>query len=175
MGDLHIGMMSGTPSSSVEAVRMKVRALVMDPVSNMPVVILQQEGNGPFLPIWIGVCEANSIALQIEGITTPRPMTHDLIVSLMESTEHTLQRIHIHSLRENVFYATLTLKRHDGTSVEVDSRPSDALAVALRTGAPIFVSPDVLEVAQATEGDSEDAMRAILERLRPEDLGEYEM
>ncbi len=147
----------------------------MDPVSNMPVVILQQEANGPFLPIWIGVCEANSIALQIEGVTTPRPMTHDLIVSLMDSTQHTLEQVHIHTLRENVFYATLTLRRGDGTSVEIDSRPSDALAVALRTGAPIFVSAKVLSQAQATEGDSEEAMRAILERLRPEDLGEYEM
>jgi bifunctional DNase/RNase len=147
----------------------------MDPVSKMPVVILQPPDRSSFLPIWIGVCEANAIALQLEGVTTPRPMTHDLVRSLLEATGFSVRKVVIHSLSESVFLASIQIANGDGGVHAVDSRPSDALAIALRTGATVYVTPAVLEQAQVAESTEEDAMRAVLERLRPEDLGDYEM
>jgi bifunctional DNase/RNase len=163
---------SGTPRTRV---KMEVRALVMDPVSNMPVVILQQPEQDAYLPIWIGVCEANSIALELEGVASPRPMTHDLIRSMVSAMGYTVDHILIHSLNNSVFIASIQLKDRDGGVCDVDSRPSDALAIALRAKADVFVNPDVLERALVTEGSQEEAIKTILERLRPEDLGEYEM
>jgi len=156
-------------------VEMHIRALVVDPVSKMPVVILEQPERSAYLPIWIGVCEANAIALELEGIKTPRPMTHDLIASVIAQTGHAVSSIHIHSLRDSVFLATIHLTDDSGDSREVDSRPSDALAIALRAKASIFVSQEVLDSALVEEASHEEAIRLILERLRPEDLGEYEM
>jgi hypothetical protein len=158
-----------------EPVLVNIRALVMDPVSKMPVVILQPPERSSFLPIWIGVCEANAIALQLEGVSTPRPMTHDLIRGLLEATRYTIRDVLIHSLDDSVFLATIHLVDPAGLVLEVDSRPSDALAVALRTGSPVLVAPHVLHEAEIKEASEEDAMRAVLERLRPEDLGDYEM
>jgi len=163
------------PAGDQAPVKMTVRALVMDPVSNMPVVILEQPEQNAYLPIWIGVCEANSIALQLEGVTTPRPMTHDLIRSLVDTLGYSVQHIYIHTLDESVFLASIFLKNGDGELREVDSRPSDALAVALRTDAEVLVHPDVLARALVTETSREDAIRMILEKMRPEDMGEYEM
>ncbi len=154
---------------------MRVRALVMDPVSSMPVVILERAGGGELLPIWIGLCEANAIALRLEGVETPRPMTHDLIASLLEAAGYRLERVVVHTLAENVFYASLHLVSRSGATLEVDSRPSDAIAVAVRTGSPIFVADSVLREAHAEAISDEEALRKILERLRPEDLGQYEM
>lgn len=158
-----------------DPVRMFVKALVMDPVSNMPVVILEQPDDSSYLPIWIGVCEANSIALSLEGVTSPRPMTHDLIGSLIESLGYTIDHVYIHSLNDSVFIASIVLADGDGGTKEIDSRPSDALAVALRVQAEVRVHPSVLEQAQVGGASEEDALRMILERLRPQDLGEYEM
>jgi len=155
-------------------IRMEIKAMMMDPVSKMPVVILQEPGQERYLPIWIGVCEANAIALRLEGVTTPRPMTHDLALSLLEATHHTLDYIHIHTLREGVFFAAIHLHNGDSAPV-VDARPSDAIAIALRAGVPILVSEEVLDHAQHDDGRTEEVLRAVLERLRPEDLGEYEM
>lgn len=156
-------------------VKMSVRALVMDPVSNMPVVILQEPDGNAYLPIWIGVCEANSIALVLEGVSTPRPMTHDLVRSLVDAMGYTVDHILIHSLNDSVFLASIHLISREGAVCEVDSRPSDALAVALRAKADVLVDHEVLERARVEESSQEDAVRAILEKLRPEDLGEYEM
>ena len=148
----------------------------MDPVSNMPVVILESKDTEAYLPIWIGLFEANSIALQLEGVAMPRPLTHDLLKSLVEALGHVVETVVIHSLEENVFFAKLQIKCPDGSTVEVDSRPSDALALALRCGAPILVSRRVLEEARLTGlPDNEDVIRSILERLRPEDMGRWEM
>jgi len=163
---------NGTPRTRV---KMDVRALVMDPVSNMPVVILQQPERNAYLPIWIGVCEANSIALELEGVASPRPMTHDLIRSMVSAMGYTVDHILIHSLDDSVFIASIQLKDRDGRVCDVDSRPSDALAIALRAKADVYVDPEVLERALVTEGSQEDAIKTILERLRPEDMGEYEM
>ncbi len=154
---------------------MHVRALVLDPVSNMPVVVLESIENNAFLPIWIGVCEANAIALVLEGVVPPRPMTHDLIPALLGATGYSVDRVHIHTLADSVFLASIRLINMSGETEEVDARPSDALAVALRTQSEIYVAPEVLDRAVVTEGSEEDAIRLILEKLRPEDLGEYEM
>jgi len=156
-------------------VRMTVRALIMDPVSNMPVVILQDDDQTSFLPIWIGVCEANAISLVLEGVPTPRPMTHDLIRELVAATGFTVDHVLIHTLSDSVFLASIHLVNSAGEAREVDSRPSDALALALRTNSVVLVDPDVLTRAVVSEPSQDDAIRSILERLRPEDLGEYEM
>ena len=170
----HIGSMKNADASR-SPVEMTVRALVMDPVSNMPVVILEYEKDNAFLPIWIGVCEANAIALVLEDVTTPRPMTHDLIRSLIEATGYRVDHVHIHSLADSVFHASIRLTGANGETQNVDSRPSDALAVALRTSSSILVDPDVLSKAVVSEASQEEAVTMILEKLRPEDLGEYEM
>ncbi len=163
------------PRTSTQPVKMNVRALVLDPVSNMPVVVLENPDSSAFLPIWIGVCEANAIALVLEGVTPPRPMTHDLIPALLGATGFTVDRVDIHTLADSVFMASIRLINLEGETQEVDARPSDALAVALRTRSDIFVDAQVLDRAVVTAGSEDDAIRLILEKLRPEDLGEYEM
>lgn len=163
------------PEQHRPPIKMTVRALVMDPVSNMPVVILQDVDETTFLPIWIGVCEANAISLVLEGVNTPRPMTHDLIRELLGATGFSVEHVLIHTLSDSVFLASIHLVNAAGEARAVDSRPSDALAVALRTSSDVLVDPEVLAKAVVTEQSQEDAIRTILERLRPEDLGEYEM
>jgi hypothetical protein len=157
------------------AIKMTVRGLIMDPVSNMPVVVLQNPDGDSFLPIWIGVCEANSIALELEGVSTPRPMTHDLIRNLLDTTGFLVDHVYIHTLDESVFIASIHLRGAEGAERTVDSRPSDAIALALRAKADVLVDPSVLDRAEVPGASTEDALRAILERLRPEDMGEYEM
>jgi len=160
------------PSSPV---LMTVRGLVMDPTSNSPVVILENSESTAFLPIWIGVCEANSIALELEGVETPRPMTHDLIQNLLASAGCTVDHIFIHTLDDNVFIASVQLRDSSATTHQVDSRPSDAIALALRARADVLVDPSVLERAVIGESSTEETLLSILERMRPEDMGEYEM
>ncbi len=168
--------MGRSHAAAEELVPVTVRTLAVDPVSNMPVVILESTESAAYLPIWIGLFEANSIALQLEGVAMPRPMTHDLLKSLVESLGYAIEAVVIHSLEENVFFAKLLVRCPDGSTVEVDSRPSDALAVALRCGASIMVARAVLDAAQLTGlPDNEESIRAILERLRPEDMGRWEM
>jgi bifunctional DNase/RNase len=157
------------------AVKMTVRGLVMDPTSNSPVVILENDDGNTFLPIWIGVCEANSIALELEGVDTPRPMTHDLIQSLIETTGHAVDHVFIHTLDDSVFIASIQLRDAQSTVHQIDSRPSDAIALALRAKADVLVDPSVLERAVMTEATVDETIRSILEKMRPEDMGEYEM
>jgi bifunctional DNase/RNase len=121
------------------------------------------------------VCEANSIALQLEGVATPRPMTHDLIDSLVTALGFSVRHIYIHTLDDSVFLASIVLSNGDGELYEVDSRPSDALAIALKADADVLVHPEVLERALVAETSREEAIRMILEKMRPEDMGEYEM
>ena len=163
------------PGDRRQPVRMTVRALVMDPVSNMPVVILQDDAQTSFLPIWIGICEANAISLVLEGVATPRPMTHDLMRELLGATGFTVDHVLIHTLSDSVFLASIHLVNSAGEAREVDSRPSDALALALRTNSTVLVDPEVLTRAVVTGPSQDEAIRTILEQLRPEDLGEYEM
>jgi bifunctional DNase/RNase len=158
-------------------VEMSVKGLMVDPVTNMPIVILRDAENQRVLPIWVGPVEANAIALQIENIAPPRPMTHDLLRNLLAELGATLTRVIIADLRENTFYAYLEL--HRGGEVQLlDARPSDAIALAIRTKAPVFVDTKVLDQARSVDVSSEQAdqerLQRWLESLDPDDLG-YKM
>jgi bifunctional DNase/RNase len=157
---------------------MEIKGLMLDPSSNVPIVILRDEGSDVFLPIWIGIFEANAIALRIEGVEPPRPMTHDLLLSSVHTLGAAIDRIVISDLQESTFFAVIHLNRN-GETVTIDSRPSDAIALALRADAPIFVLRTVLEKAKAVEmnddATEEEKIKKMLEELGPEDLGKYTM
>ncbi len=159
-------------------IEMTIKGLMIDPITNMPIVILKDKEGERVLPIWVGVFEANAIALQIENISTPRPMTHDLIRNILSEIEADVQRIVVCELRENTFYAMIYLDR-EGETMAIDARPSDAIALALRTKAPIFVEDDVVESAKGLDlsKDTTDSERLQkwLEGLNPDDLGKYKM
>ena len=159
-------------------VEMKIRGLMMDPVTNMPIVILKDVAGDAVLPIWVGIYEANAIALEIEKVTTPRPMTHDLLKNLLIGLEATVQKIVVTELREDTFFAVIWLD-HSGEAISIDSRPSDALALALRMDCPIFVSGEVLKssklAAAGSDRVSAEELRKWLEGLNDEDLGRYKM
>jgi len=158
--------------------KMEIKGLLMDPVSNMPVVILRDASDGVFLPIWVGIFEANAIALEMEKITTPRPMTHDLLKNLIEELQARVERVVINELKYTPFFARIHLTRGD-QSWSVDSRPSDAIALALRVRADIFVEEEVLEKSKSlrAEGSEQDPerLKKWLEEVSPEDLGKYKM
>ncbi len=160
------------------SVKMDVKALIVDPIANMPVVILRDADDRSFLPIWVGVFEANAIALQLEGVRTPRPMTHDLLRQTIRQLDGTVERVVITKLHENTFYAEIHLTV-GGRSVVVDSRPSDAIALALRSSSPVFVEESVLEKSQAqddsSEAQSHERLRKWFEEADPESLGKYKM
>jgi hypothetical protein len=159
-------------------IEMTIKGLMIDPITNMPIVILKDKEGSRVLPIWVGIFEANAIALQIENITTPRPMTHDLIKNLLGDLDASVERVVVSDLRENTFYAIIYLNR-GGELVAVDSRPSDAIALALRTKAPIFVEDSVVENAKGIDltKDTTDSekLQKWLESLNPDDLGKYKM
>ncbi|HEY0565990.1 MAG TPA: bifunctional nuclease family protein [Terriglobales bacterium] len=157
---------------------MKIRGLMMDPVTNMPIVVLR-ESNGPsVLPIWVGLYEANAIALEIEKTATPRPMTHDLIKNVVMGFDAKVLKVVVTELKEDTFYAVIWLER-GGTHISVDSRPSDALALALRTDCPIYVHESVLKSSKlaslANERVTPEDLRRWLENLGDEDFGRYKM
>jgi bifunctional DNase/RNase len=158
-------------------IKMEIKGLLMDPVSNMPVVILRDLEKGHFLPIWVGIFEANAIALEMEKVSTPRPMTHDLLRNLLVELDARVERVVINDLRENTFFARIHLNR-GGDSLSVDSRPSDAIALALRSQAEIFVEEEVLEKSRTLRSDSDqdpDRLRKWLEEASPDELGKYRM
>jgi uncharacterized protein len=159
-------------------VEMKIRGLMMDPVTNMPIVILKELASDTVLPIWVGVYEANAIALEIEKVATPRPMTHDLIKNVLTGLDTFVHRVVVTELKEDTFYAVIWLERQ-GKIVSVDSRPSDALALALRMDCPIFVDDEVLkhskQAANLSERATSDELRKFLEGLGDDDLGKYKM
>jgi bifunctional DNase/RNase len=160
-------------------VEMKIRGLMMDPVTNMPIVILKDVKGNSVLPIWVGVYEANAIALEIEKVSTPRPMTHDLIKTLLFGLNAGLRKVVVSELKDDTFYAVIWVDR-DGELISVDSRPSDALALALRLDCPIYVEESVLQSsskAAAAMGNkvNNDELRRWLEGLNDEDLGRYKM
>jgi bifunctional DNase/RNase len=159
-------------------VEMKIRGLMMDPVTNMPIVILKDVGSETVLPIWVGVYEANAIALEIEKVTTPRPMTHDLIKNVLTGLDAQVHKIVVTELREDTFYAVIWLDRA-GQIISIDSRPSDALALALRVDCPIFVEDEVLKnsklAANVADRVTSDELRKWLENLGDDDLGRYKM
>jgi uncharacterized protein len=159
-------------------VEMKIRGLMMDPVTNMPIVVLKDVGGDTVLPIWVGVYEANAIALEIEKVTTPRPMTHDLIKNLLIGLDTHVHKIVVNELRDDTFFAVIWMER-EGRVISIDSRPSDALALALRLDCPIYVEDEVLKTSKvastATDRISSDDLRKWLEGLNDEDLGRYKM
>jgi bifunctional DNase/RNase len=160
-------------------IEFSIKGMILDPVNNSPVVILQDKAETTILPIWIGIFEANAIALELEHIETPRPMTHDLIRSLLQHLDTGVERIVVTDLLDSTYYAEIHL-RHNGQSVVVDSRPSDALAVAIRMGARIFVAEEVIRKSRSfsiadRENWTEDDLKKWLENASPEDLGKYKM
>ncbi len=156
----------------------KIKGLIMDPLTNSPIVILQSVEKNTLLPIWVGIFEANAIALQIERIDTPRPLTHDLIKNILMQLDANVDKIVVTDLQENTFYAVIHL-RMNGDRITIDSRPSDAIALALRTDAPIYVTEEVINNSrnislEKDNLDSED-IKKWLENLNPDDMGKYQM
>ena len=159
-------------------IEMTIKGLMVDPITNTPIVILRDKEGQKVLHIWVGIFEANAIALQIENIATPRPMTHDLLRTVIHDLKASVQKIVVCDLQENTFYALIYLGLN-GDTVAIDARPSDAIALALRTRAPIFVEDTVIDHAKTvdftTEKADADRLHKWLESLDPDDLGKYKM
>jgi uncharacterized protein len=159
-------------------IEMTIKGLMVDPITNMPIIILRDKEGQKVLPIWVGIFEANAIALQIENVSTPRPMTHDLLRNVIHDLKASVQKIVVCDLQENTFYALIYLSLN-GETVAIDARPSDAIALALRTRAPIFVEDEVIDNAKTVDVSSEhadsDRLQKWLESLDPDDLGKYKM
>ncbi len=159
-------------------IEMTIKGLLVDPITNMPIVVLKDKEGERVLPIWVGIFEANAIALQIENVATPRPMTHDLLRNIIANLDGEVNRVVVSDLKENTFFASihLTVK---GEHVVVDARPSDAIALALRTRAPILVEETVVDNAKtvdfASEAVDSDRLQQWLESLDPEEMGKYKM
>ena len=170
-----------------ENIKMTVAGITMDSTNNMPIIILKSEDDDVAIPIWIGLIEASAIATELEGIQLGRPMTHDLLKNILEGLGGNLQRIVVNDLKENTFYASLFVELND-SEVEIDSRPSDAIALALRCNAEIYVSQKVIDTSQHIDvstlkqvlesdksGGGKDKWADLLENLKPEDFGKYKM
>ena len=159
-------------------IEMSIKGLMIDPITNMPIIILRDQEGQRVLPIWVGVFEANAIALQIENVQTPRPMTHDLLKNIITDLHAHVQRIVVCALKENTFYATIHITVGD-QALAVDARPSDAIALALRTQSPIFVEEAVIQNARSVESGKESMdlgrLQKWLEGLSDEELGKYKM
>ena len=162
-------------------IKMSVSGIILDPVSNVPIVILKDGEGKHTLPIWIGLLEASAIAMELEKIKVHRPLTHDLLKNILDRLQAPIVKIEITQLKENTYYALLYIKR-DGSELAIDSRPSDAIALALRTEAPIFVNQEVLDKSRQLDAresefsaDNKDKWTEILESLDPDDFGKYKM
>jgi hypothetical protein len=159
-------------------VEMRIRGLMMDPVTNMPIVVLKESNGEAVLPIWVGLYEANAIALEIEKVNTPRPMTHDLIKNVLMGLDTVVHKVVVSELKDDTFYAVIWIEQN-GRVVSIDARPSDALALALRMDCPIYVDEDVLLSSKVTSAISDkstaEEMRKWLEGLGDDDLGRYKM
>jgi bifunctional DNase/RNase len=160
-------------------VEVRIRGLMMDPSTNMPIVVLKDIASETVMPIWVGIFEANAIALEIEKVAAPRPMTHDLTRNLIRNLNARLERVVISELKDDTFFATLWLQQGNDPLV-LDARPSDALALALRADCPIYVTEQVMQQAKLSttgqaEGPTAEQLRGWLEGLNDEDLGRYKM
>jgi bifunctional DNase/RNase len=165
----------------MKEIEFKIKGLMMDPLTNSPIVVLQDTTGDTLLPIWVGIFEANAIALQIEKVDTPRPMTHDLIKGLLNHLDARVTKIVVTELKDSTFYALIFLDVA-GKTITVDARPSDAIALALRTDSPIFVTDEVISKSASAstttlsaERSTPEEIRQWLENLNPEDLGKYKM
>jgi hypothetical protein len=159
-------------------IEMTIKGLMVDPITHMPIIILRDRDGQRVLPIWVGIFEANAIALQMENISTPRPMTHDLLRHAIEDLGGTVTKVVIADLRDNTFYALIHVEIRT-EAVAIDARPSDAIALALRTQAAIFVEESVIDGAKSidfgTDRADSDRLQKWLESLDPEELGKYKM
>ena len=165
--------------SAAEDIEVQIRGLMLDPVTNMPIVVLKDIASDLVLPIWVGVFEANAIALELEKTTMPRPMTHDLLRNMARGLNAVVNRVVVSELRDDTFYATIWMTQ-GAESVTLDARPSDAIALALRWDCPIFVAQNVLgrtkqNVGSADGNANEDQLRRWLENLNEDDTGQYKM
>ena len=158
-------------------IEMKIRGLMVDPSTHMPIVLLKDPETEALLPIWVGLYEANAIALEVEKAQSPRPSTHDLLRNLAQSLNARVQRVVVTELKNDTFYAVIWMEQ-DGEVVSLDARPSDALALALRSDCPIYVSEEVIRIAKLAPSMAEttpEELRRWLEGLNDEDLGRYKM
>ena len=159
-------------------IEMTIKGLMVDPITNTPIVILRDEAGERVLPIWVGIFEANAIALQIENVTTPRPMTHDLLRNVIQDLGASVDRIVVSDVQDTTYYALVYLRRN-GETLAIDARPSDAIALALRTRAPILIEDSVLAQAKSIDVTPEtpdtERLHKWLESLDPDDLGKYKM
>ena len=160
-------------------IEVRIRGLMMDPSTNMPIVVLKDVRSDTVMPIWVGIFEANAIAIEIEKVAAARPMTHDLTRNLMRYMNGQLDKVVITELRDDTFFAVLWI-RQNGEMMTLDARPSDAIALALRSDCPIFVSEQVMQSAKLNtagppEGPTAEELRGWLEGLNDEDLGRYKM
>ena len=169
---------SAAPEAASDDVEVRIRGLMMDPVTNMPMIVLKDVSGEGVLPIWVGIFEANAIALEIEKSSTPRPMTHDLLRNTLRAFETRVTRVVVSELRDDTFYAVIWMERH-GEVMTLDARPSDALALAMRADCPIYVSRAVMESAKAGQKNGREAnseeLRRWLENLGDDDMGRYKM
>ena len=169
----------GNPVATVQAeVEMQIRGLMIDPLTNMPIVVLKDVASDTVLPIWVGIFEANAIALELEKTATPRPMTHDLMRNLTRALNGVVRKVVVSELRDDTFLAVIWMEQ-DGETVALDARPSDAIALALRWDCPVYASRAVLDnakqVAEGPQNASGDEMRRWLENLGDDDMGRYKM
>jgi hypothetical protein len=161
---------------SLPLIRMTVRGIALDPITNMPIIILKDTDEKKALPIWVGIFEANAIALELEKVSTPRPMTHDLIKNILDGLGINVRQVVVNDLKDNTFFAVIELNAN-GNVVNIDSRPSDAIALALRVNAPIYVTEKVVAQAKTTEVSEEkednDKWKEWLEGIKPEDFEKF--
>jgi bifunctional DNase/RNase len=160
-------------------IEVRIRGLMMDPATNMPIVVLKDVASESVMPIWVGIFEANAIAIEIEKVAAPRPMTHDLARNLIHYLRGRLERVVITEIKNDTFYSVLWLRQGDET-VTIDARPSDAIALALRADCPIYVAEEVMQSASLNtsgppEGPTAEQLRGWLEGLNDDDLGHYKM
>jgi bifunctional DNase/RNase len=171
-------MTETTATSAPDEVEMQIRGLMMDPVTNMPIIVLKDVDSDLVLPIWVGIFEANAIALELEKTATPRPMTHDLLQNMARGLNAQVNKVVVSELRNDTFYAVIWMD-HEGETVAIDARPSDAIALALRWDCPIYVNREVLEssrqAASGAQNITADEMRRWLENLNDDELGRYKM
>ena len=165
-------------AETMAEVEMQIRGLMIDPLTNMPIVVLKDVASDTVLPIWVGIFEANAIALELEKTATPRPMTHDLMRNLARGLNAVVQKVVVSEIRDDTYYAVIWMEQ-EGEMVAIDARPSDAIALALRWDCPIYASRSVLEsakqVAEGPQNVSGEEMRRWLENLNDDDMARYKM
>ncbi len=173
---VHVLSLTGVTREVCVEVEMRIRGLMLDPTTNMPIIVLKDVNSDSVLPIWVGVFEANAIALEIEKVAPPRPMTHDLLKNAIVGLGATVERVVVTELRNDTFFAAIWATRN-GEPIVIDSRPSDAIALAMRTDCPIFVDEEVLKSSRIATGTTGritgDDLRRWLEGLSDDDLGRY--